>query len=88
MPQEPDNSPLHQDVRTEAGFARFVRETQARLRAFLRSKGLRPPDADDLAQEAYLTLWKRRADARNPPFLPPRHRQPPRAGPPPQVDPP
>jgi len=64
--KKPDNStPLH-DIQTEPGFERFVRDTQARLRGFVRSKGLSPQDADDLAQEAYLTLWKRRADAADP----------------------
>lgn len=66
MPERNDNPAVPPDIRTEAGFEHFVRETQNGLLHFILRKGIPVPEAEDLAQEAYLTLWKRRADARNP----------------------
>lgn len=71
MPEDRPNSPDLPDIRTEAGFEAFLRQTQSQIRRFLIGRGLLPKDAEDLAQEAYLTLWKRRNEVRNPrTFLP------------------
>ncbi len=66
MPERDDNPIIPRDLRTEAGFEHFVRETQNDLLHFILRKGIPVTEAEDLAQESYLTLWKRRADARNP----------------------
>lgn len=66
MPEDRPNPPDLPDIRTEAGFEAFLRQTQNQIRRFLTGRGLLPKDAEDLAQEAYLALWKRRHEVRNP----------------------
>ncbi|MDI7774423.1 RNA polymerase sigma factor [Asticcacaulis sp. EMRT-3] len=44
---------------SDAAFSRLVAEHQQAVRAFLRRLCVRPDDADDLAQEAFVTAWSR-----------------------------
>lgn len=44
---------------SEAAFAALVAEHQQAVRQFLRRLAATPADADDLAQEAFVTAWER-----------------------------
>lgn len=42
---------------SDAAFSRLVADNQQAVRAFLRRLAANPADADDLAQEAFVTAW-------------------------------
>ncbi|WP_443747270.1 RNA polymerase sigma factor [Asticcacaulis solisilvae] len=44
---------------SDTAFSRLVSENQAAVRAFARRLAANPADADDLAQEAFVTAWKK-----------------------------
>ena len=47
---------------TETWFAEQVERSHARLRAYIRSMGVRAEEVDDLAQEAFVLSWKKLQD--------------------------
>ena len=49
---------------SDAAFSRLVADNQAAVRGFLRRLASNPADADDLAQEAFVTAWSRLAKLR------------------------
>lgn len=54
------------DLSTPEGFERLVLASQARLRRFLLRKGVPAQEAQELCQDAFLTLWQNRHKPRNP----------------------
>jgi DNA-directed RNA polymerase specialized sigma24 family protein len=62
-----DNRPTDEfDLSTGQGFERFVLACQTRVFRFLGGKGVNTHDAEDLCQDAILTLWQNRQKPRNP----------------------
>ena len=54
----PDAPGLRAGGGSDEAFSRLVAEHQQAVRAFLRRLCVRPDDADDLAQEAFVTAWR------------------------------
>jgi RNA polymerase sigma factor (sigma-70 family) len=62
-----DDKPTDEfDLSTGQGFERFVLACQTRVFRFLGGKGVNTHDAEDLCQDAILTLWQNRHKPRNP----------------------
>ena len=53
----------HQEIITRQGFDEFSRRNHLRLIRFYLSRRLRLEDAQDLAQEAFLLLWRKRRES-------------------------
>lgn len=63
-----DELPEAREIVTQEGFVTFIREHHVRLIRFFMRRRLRLEDAQDLAQETVLALWKRRQHI-DPPHL-------------------
>jgi RNA polymerase sigma factor (sigma-70 family) len=62
-----DNKPTDEfDLSTGQGFERFVLACQTRVIRFLGGKGVPVQDAEQLCQDAFLTLWQNRHKPRDP----------------------
>ncbi|MEN6626630.1 MAG: RNA polymerase sigma factor [Candidatus Sumerlaeia bacterium] len=64
--QAAQTSATDQEIVTREGFINFVQEYHRRLIYYYLRKHVRLEDAQDLAQEAVLTLWKKRHQSKPP----------------------